>query len=196
MIEYIRGEIVELTPTLLILDCNGLGYSINISLYTSSLIGNKKNIQIYIHEIIREDTYALYGFADKIERECFRLLTSVSGVGPSTARVILSSLTPTDLANAVAEENAKILTLVKGIGQKTGQRIIIDLKNKMPSAEGTSSSATPTTIQTGKTGEEAIAAMVMLGYTKGAATKAIHAVMKKQPNLKVEQVIKAALKVV
>ena len=131
MIEYIKGEIVELTPTRMILECGGIGYELNISLNTYSAFGNKTTGKIYIYEVIREDAHLLFGFAEKIERELFLLLTSVSGVGPNTARMILSSLPPSELVQVIGSKNEAALTAVKGIGLKTAQRILVDLKNKV-----------------------------------------------------------------
>ena len=135
MIEYIKGEIVELTPTRMILECGGIGYELNISLNTYSAFGNKTTGKIYIHEVIREDAHLLFGFAEKIEMELFLLLTSVSGVGPNTARMILSSLPPSELVQVIGSKNEAALTAVKGIGLKTAQRILVDLKNKVKPME-------------------------------------------------------------
>ena len=135
MIEYIKGEIVELTPTRMILECGGIGYELNISLNTYSAFGNKTTGKIYIYEVIREDAHLLFGFAEKIERELFLLLTSVSGVVPNTARMILSSLPPSELVQVIGSKNEAALTAVKGIGLKTAQRILVDLKNKVKPME-------------------------------------------------------------
>ena len=135
MIEYIKGEIVELTPTRMILECGGIGYELNISLNTYSAFGSKTTGKIYIYEVIREDAHLLFGFAEKIERELFLLLTSVSGVGPNTARMILSSLPPSELVQVIGSKNEAALTAVKGIGLKTAQRILVDLKNKVKPME-------------------------------------------------------------
>lgn len=130
MIEYIKGDIVELTPTQMVIECAGIGYVLNISLTTYSAFGGKPTGKIYVYEVIREDAHLLFGFAQKAERELFLLLTSVSGVGPNTARMILSSLPPSELIQVIANKNETALTSVKGIGQKTAQRILVDLKTR------------------------------------------------------------------
>ena len=163
MIEYIKGEIVELTPTRMILECGGIGYELNISLNTYSAFGNKTTGKIYIYEVIREDAHLLFGFAEKIERELFLLLTSVSGVGPNTARMILSSLPPSELVQVIGSKNEAALTAVKGIGLKTAQRILVDLKNKVKPMESMAGNLPEASISNGAVTEEAVAALVMLG---------------------------------
>ncbi|MDR3268195.1 MAG: Holliday junction branch migration protein RuvA [Tannerella sp.] len=195
MIEYIKGEIVEFSPTRMIMDCNGIGYEINISLTTFSAYQNRTEGKIYIYEVIREDAYLLYGFATKEERELFLLLISVSGVGPNTARMILSSMPPAELVQTIASGNESGLTMVKGIGSKTAQRVIVDLKNKVKSAEGLAG-ATAVSGYT-ETGDEAISALVMLGFQKAASQKVVQTILRKAPgksDLTVEQIIKTALK--
>ena len=187
MIEYIKGEIVELTPTRMILECGGIGYELNISLNTYSAFGNKTTGKIYIYEVIREDAHLLFGFAEKIERELFLLLTSVSGVGPNTARMILSSLPPSELVQVIGSKNEAALTAVKGIGLKTAQRILVDLKNKVKPMESMAGNLP-------EASEEAVAALVMLGFQKAASQKAVSAILKGSPTLAVEQVIKTALR--
>ena len=166
MIEYIKGEIVELTPTRMILECGGIGYELNISLNTYSAFGNKTTGKIYIYEVIREDAHLLFGFAEKIERELFLLLTSVSGVGPNTARMILSSLPPSELVQVIGSKNEAALTAVKGIGLKTAQRILVDLKNKVKPMESMAGNLPEASISNGAVTEEAVAALVMLGFRK------------------------------
>ena len=174
MIEYIKGEIAELSPASAIIDCNGLGYAANISLNTYAAIQGKKSCKLYIYEAIREDAYILYGFADKQERELFLLLISVSGIGGNTARMILSALSPSELINVISTENANLLKTVKGIGLKTAQRVIVDLKDKIK--------------------EEAVAALTMLGFAQAPSQKVVMAILKEDANAPVEQVIKLALK--
>lgn len=194
MIEYIRGEIVELTPTRMIMECAGIGYELNISLNTYSAYHGKATGKIYVYEIIREDAHLLFGFAEKTERELFLMLTSVSGVGPNTARMILSSLPPAELIQTIASKNEAALTGVKGIGQKTAQRILVDLKNKVKPIEGViGSSASPISANEA-VAEEAVAALVMLGFQKAASQKAVSSILKSSPALAVEQVIKTALR--
>ncbi|MDF9829924.1 Holliday junction branch migration protein RuvA [Parabacteroides sp. PF5-6] len=193
MIEYIRGEIVELTPTRLIMECGGIGYELNISLHTYSAFNGKASGKIYVLEVIREDAHLLFGFADKTERELFVQLTSVSGVGPNTARMILSSLPPAELIQVIATKNETALTAVKGIGLKTAQRILIDLKNKVKPIEGATDLSTPVAGNAAVV-EEATAALVMLGFQKAASQKAVLSILKGSPALPVEQVIKTALR--
>lgn len=195
MIEYIRGDIAELTPTCMILECGGIGYEVNISLTTYSAFTGKASGKLYIYEVIREDAHLLYGFAEKVERELFLLLTSVSGVGPNTARMILSSLPPSELVLAIGSTNEAALTAVKGIGLKTAQRILVDLKNKVKTIEGLAAKgATTTPFSGGAVAEEAVAALVMLGFQKAASQKAVSSILKGSPTLAVEQVIKTALR--
>ena len=192
MIEYIKGEIVELTPTRMILECGGIGYELNISLNTYSAFGSKTTGKIYIYEVIREDAHLL--FAEKIERELFLLLTSVSGVGPNTARMILSSLPPSELVQVIGSKNEAALTAVKGIGLKTAQRILVDLKNKVKPMESMAGNLPEASVSNGAVTEEAVAALVMLGFQKAASQKAVSAILKGSPTLAVEQVIKTALR--
>ena len=198
MIEYVRGEIVELTPASVVIDCNGVGYIASISLNTYAAIQGKKEYRIYIYEAIREDAHLLFGFADKQERELFLLLISVSGIGGNTARMILSALTPAELISVISTENANLLKSVKGIGLKTAQRIIVDLKDKIntggvsTTAAGTIESLLPAA--SNQVQEEAIAALTMLGFAQAPSQKVVLSILKEDPSAHVEQVIKLALK--
>ena len=193
MIEYIKGEIAELSPANAIIDCNGLGYAVNISLNTYAAIQGKKECKLYIYEAIREDAYVLYGFIDKQERELFLLLISVSGIGGNTARMILSALSPSELINAISTGNANLL---KGIGLKTAQRVIVDLKDKIKPggiAAGTTD-ISAFTAANAQVQEEAIAALTMLGFAQAPSQKVVMAILKEDAGAPVEQVIKLALK--
>ena len=196
MIEYIKGELTEITPTMAVIECNGLGYGINVSLNTYSAIQGKKEVKLYIYESIREDAYILYGFATKQERELFLLLISVSGIGGNTARMILSALTPSELCNVISSGNDKLLKSVKGIGLKTAQRIIVDLKDKISTTDiGTSTTSAPISITANnEIYEEAIAALTMLGFAQAPSQKVVAAILKEEPEAAVEKVIKLALK--
>ncbi len=194
MIEYIKGEIVELTPARMVLECAGIGYELNISLNTYSFYNGKQTGKVFVYEIIREDAHLLYGFADQTERELFLMLTSVSSVGPNTARMILSSLSPAELIRVIDEKDENTLTAVKGIGLKTAQRIIVDLKNKVKPVEGMATAKGETVVAHSSAGEEAVAALVMLGFQKAASQKVVNSILKSSPALAVEQVIKTALR--
>lgn len=196
MIEYIKGELTEITPAMAVIECNGLGYGINVSLNTYSAIQGKKEVKLYIYESIREDAYILYGFATKQERELFLLLISVSGIGGNTARMILSAITPSELCNVISSGNDKLLKTVKGIGLKTAQRIIVDLKDKISTTDiGTSTTSAPISITANnEIYEEAIAALTMLGFAQAPSQKVVAAILKEEPDAAVEKVIKLALK--
>ena len=192
MIEYIKGNIAGLTPTYAIIDNNGIGYFVNISLYTFTALQNTQNATLYIYEAIREDAHTLFGFTEKNEREMFLLLISVSGVGPNSARMILSSLSPTELQTAIATSNVGALKAVKGIGAKTAQRIIVDLKDKIKAP-----SDSLLDIQVPANNEvydEALAALVMLGFSQQASQKVLKKLLSESQGLSVEKVIKQALK--
>ena len=194
MIEYIKGEIVELTPAQMILECGGIGYELNISLTTYRAFNGKQTGKLFVYEVIREDAHLLFGFAERMERELFLLLTSVSGVGPNTARMILSSLPPKELVETIASKNEAVLTAVKGIGSKTAQRILVDLKNKVKSVEGLTPVDVVAAPSNGAVAEEAVAALVMLGFQKAASQKAVTSILKGSPAMAVEQVVKTALR--
>jgi len=163
MIEYLKGEIVELSPARMVMECGGVGYELNISLTTFSAYNGQKQGKIYVFEVIREDAHLLFGFSGKEERELFLLLTSVSGVGPNTARMILSSLPPSELVQTIATNNEAALKAVKGIGLKTAQRILVDLKNKVK-VQGAVTEMIASGAGNGQVAEEAVAALVMLGF--------------------------------
>ena len=196
MIEYIRGELAEITPALAVIDCNGVGYGIHISLNTYSAIQGKKSVKLYIYEAIREDAHVLFGFSTKQERELFLLLISVSGIGGNTARMILSALSPAELCNVISSGNEKLLKGVKGIGLKTAQRIIVDLKDKIAATGmGTISGSVATLLPANtEVHDEAIAALTMLGFAQAPSQKVVTAILKEEPGLAVEKVIKLALK--
>ena len=198
MIEYVKGQIAELTPATAVVDCHGVGYGLNISLNTFSALQGKQEAKLYVYEAIREDAYVLYGFSTRQERALFLLLISVSGIGGNTARMILSALTPAELVNVISSGNDKLLKTVKGIGLKTAQRIIVDLKDKIASVEieGTASPGTSTTMETGHSEilEEAVAALTMLGFPPAPSQKVALAILKEEPEAAVERVIKLALK--
>lgn len=195
MIEYVKGDVAELTPALAVVDCNGVGYGVNISLNTYSAIQGKKSCKLYIYEAIREDAYVLYGFASKQERELFLLLITVSGIGGNTARMILSAFTPAELCTVISSENVTLLKTVKGIGLKTAQRVIVDLKDKIRTgslageATGEALSIAGNAVQ-----EEAIAALTMLGFAAAPSQKVVMAILKENSQAHVEEVIKLALK--
>ena len=196
MIEYLRGEIAELTPATAIIECAGVGYEASITHNTYSAIQGKKEAKLYIYEVIREDTHQLFGFFNKQERELFLLLISVSGIGGNTARTILSAFTIGELCDTISSGDEKILKSVKGIGLKTAQRINVELKDKIVSiAAGIPTAAAPATPNINKeTVNEAVSALVMLGFPAAAANKVVQGIAKEQPESTVEQLIKLALK--
>lgn len=202
MIEYIKGELVELSPALAVVEAHGVGYGLNISLNTYSVIQGKQSVKLFVHEAImtggRDDNYTLYGFATKQERSLYRLLITVSGVGANTARMILSSLTPAELCNVIANGDDKMLKTVKGIGLKTAQRIIVDLKDKIVQsgiAEELHVSSQPATANVNNAvKDEAVGALTMLGFSPVPSAKVVVAILTEQPDLPVEQVVKLALK--
>lgn len=192
MIDYIKGEIAELTPASATLDVNGIGYFISISLNTYSALENKQNAKLFIYEAIREDAHQLFGFINKQERELFMHLISVSGIGASTARMILSSMSPSELEVVISSGNADMLKTVKGIGLKTAQRVIVDLKDKIKVSGTLEAGDIPVNSETAN---EAIAALVMLGFNQAPSQKVVSKLMKDNPGSTIEQIIKAALKI-
>ncbi len=196
MIEYIKGEVIEVVPAQAVIECNGIGYAISISLNTFSAIQGKKEVKLYIYEAIREDAHILYGFYTRQERELFLLLITVSGIGGNTARMILSALSPSELCNVISSGNDKLLKTVKGIGLKTAQRIIVDLKDKIASTGIDTAAPVPSVIAAANTEvyEEAVAALTMLGFAQAPSQKVVGLLLNEEPDLPVEKVIKLALK--
>ncbi|MBQ2127420.1 MAG: Holliday junction branch migration protein RuvA [Bacteroidaceae bacterium] len=195
MIEYLKGELAELTPATAIIECCGVGYETSITLNTYSALQDRKETKLYIYEVIREDTHQLFGFSNKQERELFLLLISVSGIGGNTARTILSAFTVNELCEAIITGNEAAIKSVKGIGLKTAQRIIIDLKDKIKSI-GSSTTGTPVAAIAPNNDviDGAVSALIMLGFPSAATNKVVQAIVKSEPTATVEQVIKQALK--
>lgn len=191
MIDYIKGNITQITPTFLSIETGGIGYSVNISLTTFAKLEGKNDYKILIHEVIREDSHQLFGFADKEERDIFRSLISVTGVGAATARMMLSSLSPVEIEKAIIGSDVNLLKSVKGIGLKSAQRIIVDLKDKLGKQAGTGEIFTFTD---NTRREEALSALVMLGFAKSAVLKVLDKIIREEKNLTVEDLIKKALK--
>lgn len=192
MYEYIVGTLNGLTPTHAVVDNGGIGFFVSISLQTYAAIDGKKEVKLYLHQVVREDAHLLYGFASLREREIFRLLISVSGVGANTARLILSSLSTEEIQAAISTENINLIKQVKGIGLKTAQRIVVDLKDKVGIANLSSVQIFSLTDNTSK--REALSALVMLGFAKSAADKVLDQIIKMEGSLPVEGLIKSALK--
>ena len=189
MITQIKGRLIEKSPTEVIVDCNGIGYSVNISLNTFSKIGNDENIKLFTYLIIKEDSHSLYGFFDKSERSLFKLLISVSGVGASTGRMMLSSLSPNEIISAILNENVQIIQSIKGIGLKTSQRIILELKDKVLLLEGLEQEQL--VLNTEST--EAASALEVLGYSQKQTSKILSKIISDNPGINVETLIKKAL---
>lgn len=207
MIDYIKGELASLTPVLAVVEAGGVGYALNISLNTYALLQQRQDkaadVKLFVHEALstggRDDSFTLYGFCNEDERTLYRLLITVSGVGANTARMILSSLSPDDLNNAIANGDEHMLKAVKGIGLKTAQRIIIDLKDKLPVLEGAatredSGARSADARVNAEVKQEAISALTMLGFSPAPTAKVVVALLQQQPGLTVEQVVKQALK--
>jgi Holliday junction DNA helicase RuvA len=190
MIEFLKGRLVEKNPAHLIIDCGGVGYFVNISLNTYSAVGAEENVLIYIHQVIREDAHLLFGFKEIDERKVFRSLLGVSGVGANTARTILSSMTPDEVREAITLGNVKAFEKIKGIGGKTAQRIIVDLSGKLDLSQLSETGGSPSSLSK----NEALSALTTLGFDKNAAEKAIDKILSAHNNMKVEELIKMALK--
>lgn len=193
MIDYIKGSIEELSPTEMTLENNGIGYKILISLQTYESLNGAKEAKVYIHHYLREDEELYYGFASKDERELFRLVISVSGIGAATARMMLSSLSSDEIRNAILAEDLNKIKGIKGIGLKTAQRLILELKDKVVKGGGSDNSVLFSQTTNSST-EEAITALVLLGFTKANVYKAVTAVLKEKPSASLEEIIKLALK--
>lgn len=191
MIDYIKGILVQVNPTFITLESGGIGYFINISLNTYSGLEGKSEAKILVHEVIREDSHNLFGFADSSERDIFRHLISVTGVGANTARMMLSSVTPDDIERAILASDVNLLKSVKGIGLKTAQRIIVDLKDKLGRQASSGEIFAPSD---NTSREEALSALVMLGFAKSAVSKVLEKIVREEKNLTVEEMIKRALK--
>lgn len=194
MIDYIKGEITELTPACVVLETGGIGYFIHITLPTFSVLSEQTSAKLFVYEAIREDAHVLYGFRLQTERQLFLLLISVSGIGANTARVIMSSYTALEIQEMIASGNVVALNAIKGIGTKTAQRIIVDLKDKIVKGVGGTEFPNIALNAHAEEKEEAVSALIMLGYASAASQKTVDRIMKDQPTLKVEQLIKLALK--
>ena len=194
MYEYISGRVAELAPTYAVVEAAGIGYYINISLQTYSAIENQDSALLYLHFTVREDAQIFYGFATKMERELFRQLISVSGVGGNTARMILSTYSTSELRNIIATENAVLLKNVKGLGLKTAQKIIVELSGKMLELGGVDELQPRTGVVDNATSNEAVAALVMLGFQKGASEKVVKAILSENPAISVEEAVRQALR--
>ena len=203
MIEYIKGELAELTPALAVVEAAGVGYALNISLNTYSAIQGKKDVKLYVHEALvtggRDDSFTLFGFSNKQERELYRLLITVSGVGANTARMILSSLTPAELCNVIANGDERMLKSVKGIGLKTAQRIIVDLRDKIVTLGITQEIPAGGSIEqpvNNQVKDEAVSALTMLGFSPAPSQKVVVKILQDNPAMPVELVVKMALKMI
>jgi Holliday junction DNA helicase RuvA len=194
MIDYIKGEITELTPAFVVLETGGVGYFVHITLPTYSFLGEHTSAKLYVYEAIREDAHVLYGFRFQSERQLFLLLISVSGIGANTARMIMSSYTAQEIQEMIASGNVSALNAIKGIGTKTAQRIIVDLKDKIVKGVGSGDFTGMISSAHSEVKEEAVAALVMLGFSAAASQKTVESILKGEPALKVEQLIKVALK--
>jgi Holliday junction DNA helicase RuvA len=192
MYEYISGEITDISPSHVVTDCSGVGYFINISLYTYELVKQLKTAKFFIHQVLREDTNELYGFYEKSERELFRHLISVSGIGSNTARLMLSFLKPIDIIKAISEADVQTIKSIKGIGQKTAERVIVDLRDKVGKISTSDSLSIIDNAQNSKV-EEAVSALVMLGFNKKIAEKTASNIQKTNKDFTIEQLVKLCI---
>ena len=190
MYEYISGSVAELAPAYAVIDAGGVGYFLHISLETYSAIEHAERTKLFVHYVVREDAQLLYGVATKVERELFRLLLGVSGVGGNTARTILSTYSPAELQNIITSSNAVLLKNVKGLGLKTAQKIIVELSGKLTGLEAGAAGVATTDGRS----DEALAALTMLGFNKAAAEKALRAVLRTAPDATTEELVRMALK--
>ncbi|MCF0197113.1 MAG: Holliday junction branch migration protein RuvA [Bacteroidaceae bacterium] len=195
MIEYLKGQLTELSPALAVVECHGVGYGVNISLNTFSALKVGEEVRLWITESIREDAYQLWGFSTKTERDLFLLLTSVSGIGAASARMVLSAMSPSELCDVIAGGDDKMLRQVKGIGPKAAQRIIVDLRDKITSIgiDVTPRASAQQTVDS-EVLRESVAALTMLGFSPAPTHKVVQKILQEEPDCKVEQVIKKALK--
>ena len=191
MYEYIQGKLTEVRPTYAVVEAGDIGYFINISLNTFSNISGKNEVKLFIHQIVREDALLFFGFADKHEREIFRMLISVSGIGANTARLMLSSLSPSELSKAIMEADINLLRSIKGIGAKSAQRVVVDLKEKVGES-GDISEIFKEESNTLK--EESLSALVMLGFSKASVQKVLDKILREERDITVEELVKKALK--
>ncbi len=191
MIHHLKGKLIEKNPTNVVIECNGVGYFVHISLHTFSLLPASEAVELYTHLQVKEDSHTLFGFREKSEREIFRLLISVSGVGASTARTMLSSLDPKQIMEAIASGDVATIQSIKGIGAKTAQRVILDLKDKIMKVFGLDEVSVP---QSNTNREEALSALETLGYTRKQSEKVIDKIIRNEPDATVESLIKLALK--
>ena len=191
MITHLKGKLIEKNPTNIVVDCNGVGYSVNISLHTFSQLPSGENVKLFIHLQVREDSHTLFGFSSKVEREVFRLLISVSGIGASIARTMLSTLSPEQVMEAITQNNIAVIQSVKGIGAKTAQRVVLDLKDKIIKIYGLDEVSL---VSSNTNRNEALSALETLGFARKQVEKVCDAIVNKNPNASVETIIKQALK--